>query len=1070
LLDPKDILIQAGSPISGLAISQALFLNDVILQADNDITVDDNITGIGANNLTFLAGRSLTIAPNRSILLNGGSFTAKFNDENALIPTDRDPGVAQFLMSPASQILTNGGDVTIASGTFGQTSQINTANAGIITSNQAGNSGNITLFSLGDATTGLLDTRSETGNGGNISVSSAGGAVETTNTILSNSLFQAGDISIEAAGNLSVSGGDINAYGATPGRLTITSGGTLSARGVAINNATLGNGTPNDVTITARAIALENSTVGIAVLGAGQGGNVLVQTEDEVVLRNSQIGAATLSSGNVGNLTLNARRLTIIKEPGVTIPSNFLTPFIGIGTIGAEGSSGNGGDVTINASELVEVIGDKPGAFVIDPIQVTTTLLQSDTGIASSAFGSGNSGDLTINTGRLVVRDGAGITTLPAVGEGGDLTVNASEIFIQGEAGLGTSTRGFGDAGDLSVRANNVIVTDGGAIAASTFSSGNAGTFELVVGSSSIRNGAVIGSTTIAPGNGGSVIVKASDFIEVVGTSADGRIASGIITNAFTPQSGNAGTIDIETDRLIVRQGGEVSTTTASAGQGGDIQIDTRTLQLDDGRINASTFGAGDGGNIAVRASESVDITGTGFNILQEQIIAPALEGNLTPDRFDQGIVTITGGEGNAGNVSITTPNFVTRNGGLVATTTLAGGDGGNIAIGTSDTLTLDDSLIGSGTFTGADSGDVMLNARRLIARGGAQVLTTTFGAGQAGDLTANVSDSIELINITNSGALLATGLFASSAQTASGDGGDININIPEGDLSLRDGATVSVSAEGEGNAGDINIDARGIFLDRASISATSTSGEGGNINLRLGEALILRNNSQISTRAGTDAGGGGDGGNMNIEAQFIIGVPQENSDITANAFAGNGGNIEISTQSIFGLQVRDELTPLSDITASSQLGIDGTIRIDRLSVDPSRGLAELPTAFSDPSDQIVAGCPADRGNRFVVTGRGGLPTQPSQYRRGRAVWRDTRDLSVSTSQPQAMDTEPSSPPFVEAQGWIVAENGTVVLTAEPHRGAGVQGSRGATGAGGNRGRGEEVKGCNRGRGEEVKG
>jgi large exoprotein involved in heme utilization and adhesion len=635
------------------------------------------------------------------------------------------------------------------------------------------------------------------------------------------------------------------------------------------------------------------------------------------------------------------------------------------------------------------------------------------------------------------------------VGEGGDLTVNAGEIFIQGEAGLGTSTRGFGDAGDLRVNATNVTVTDGATIGASTFSSGNAGVFELIVGSLSIRNGSIIGSTTIAPGNGGAVTIRASDWIEVVGTSADGRIASGISTNAFTPQAGNAGMIDIETDRLVLRDRGEVSTATVGAGQGGDIQIDTRTLQLDDGRINASTLGFGDGGDITVRALESVDITGAGFNVLQQQIIVPALEARLTPDRFERGIVTITGGEGDAGNVSITTPNFVARDGGLVATTTLAGGDGGNIAIDASNTLVLDDSLISSGTFTGADSGDVTLNARRLTARGGAQVLTTTFSSGEAGDLTANVSDSIELINVTNSGALLATGLFASSAQTASGDGGDININIPEGDLSLRDGATVSVSAEGEGNAGDINIDARGIFLDRASVTATSTSGEGGNINLRLEEALILRNNSQISTRAGTDAGGGGNGGNMNIETQFIVGVPQENSDITANAFAGNGGNIEISTQSIFGLQVRDELTPLSDITASSQLGIDGTIQIDRLSVDPSRGLAELPTAFSDPSDQIVAGCPADEGNRFVVTGRGGIPTLPSQYRRGRAVWRDTRDLSVSTPQPQAIDTELSSPPLIEAQGWIVAENGTVVLIAsgvgeQGGRGAGVRGCRGA--------------------------
>lgn len=828
LLDPKDILIQAGSPISGLAISQALFLNDVILQADNDITVDDDITGIGTNNLTLLVGRSLTLAPNRSILLNGGNFTAKFNDENALIPADRDPGIAGFVMSPGSQILTNGGNVTIASGTFEQTSQINTANAGIITSNSAGNSGNISLFSLGDTTTGLLDTRSATGNGGNVSVTSAGGAITTTNTILSDSLFRAGDISLQAAGNLSVTGGGIHARGATPGKLTITSGGVFSAQGVAINNTNLGAGTPNDVTVTARSIEIENSGVGTAVLGVGQGGNVLVQADDEVVMRNGQIGSITLSSGNAGNLTLNTRRLTIIKEPGATIPSRFLTQFLGVGTIGAAGSTGNGGDLTINASESIEVIGDKPGAFALDPTQVTATLFQSDTGIATSAFGSGNSGNLTINTGRLVVRDGVGITTFPAVGEGGNLTVSANEIFLQGEAGLGTSTLGFGDAGDLSVKANNVIVTDGAAIAAPTFSSGNAGAFELTVGSLSVRNGSVIGSTTIAPGNGGSVTVKASDLVEVVGTSADGRFASGIVTNAVIPQSGNAGTIDIETDRLVIRQGGEVSTATVSAGQGGDIQIRTRTLQLDNGKINASTLGIG--------------------------------------------------------------------------------------------------------------------------------------------------------------------------------------------------------------NAGNINIDARSIFLDNGSITATSISGEGRNIQLDVADNLILRNNSQISTRAGTQPSDRGNGGNIDINARFIVAVLEENSDITANANAGNGGNINITAQGIYGLQVTDEPTlTTSDITASSQLGIDGMVEINTPDVDPSKGLTQFPSALSDPSNQIVAGCPADQGNSFTVTGRGGIPDNPTQYLRGRAVWQDTRDR---TAQPLPYNEQSTTnhQTLIEAQGWIVDKDGTVTLTAEPFR------------------------------------
>lgn len=134
-------------------------------------------------------------------------------------------------------------------------------------------------------------------------------------------------------------------------------------------------------------------------------------------------------------------------------------------------------------------------------------------------------------------------------------------------------------------------------------------------------------------------------------------------------------------------------------------------------------------------------------------------------------------------------------------------------------------------------------------------------------------------------------------------------------------------------------------------------------------------------------------------------------------------------------------------------------IDINTPDFDPSRGLAELPSDFTDSSGQIVAGCPADKGDRFVVTGRGGIPDNPSQYLRGRAVWRDTRNLSAANrstqltteNQPATTSTKPSEgevqaiatnvsdskvndQPLIEAQGWMVNENGTVILTAQPYR------------------------------------
>jgi len=163
------------------------------------------------------------------------------------------------------------------------------------------------------------------------------------------------------------------------------------------------------------------------------------------------------------------------------------------------------------------------------------------------------------------------------------------------------------------------------------------------------------------------------------------------------------------------------------------------------------------------------------------------------------------------------------------------------------------------------------------------------------------------------------------------------------------------------------------------------------------------------------------------------VAILDENSDIVANAFEGNGGNIDITTQGIFGLQVSDKLTPNSDITASSQLGIDGTITINTANVDPSRGLTELPFNFTDPSNQIIAGCPADTGNRFTAIGRGGIPDNPRDYLPGNAVWQDRRNVSVFPDNQPAVNlpSETSEKQLIEAQGWIVDKNGTVILTAE---------------------------------------
>ncbi|HBE35899.1 MAG TPA: hypothetical protein DD990_32515 [Cyanobacteria bacterium UBA11368] len=222
-----------------------------------------------------------------------------------------------------------------------------------------------------------------------------------------------------------------------------------------------------------------------------------------------------------------------------------------------------------------------------------------------------------------------------------------------------------------------------------------------------------------------------------------------------------------------------------------------------------------------------------------------------------------------------------------------------------------------------------------------------------------------------------------------------------------------------------LQVNAGEIFLaDRGSITASTASGNGGNIVLQVGSLQLGRGGAITTT-----AGGTGNGGNLTINSDVIVAL--ENSDITANAVQGTGGNISINTSAIFGAQFRRQETPESDITASSQFGLSGNVAITNPEVETRSFLVDLPQNVVDPTEQITTGCGSRQGNSLTVAGRGGLPENPSQGLLGRAIWWDNRDLSdVSQTAQKLPQTEPSRE-IVEATGWIVNQKGQVELVAD---------------------------------------
>ena len=233
------------------------------------------------------------------------------------------------------------------------------------------------------------------------------------------------------------------------------------------------------------------------------------------------------------------------------------------------------------------------------------------------------------------------------------------------------------------------------------------------------------------------------------------------------------------------------------------------------------------------------------------------------------------------------------------------------------------------------------------------------------------------------------------------------------------------------GNAGDIEIGTELLQLDGGSgIIAITNASEGGNITLNVLDQLRLRRNSQVSTTAGILAASG-NGGNITIDTPLLVAIPRENSDISANAFEGNGGNVNIAAQGIFGTEFRSGETTLSDITASSQFGTDGTVTIDLPDVDPASGLIDLPVEVVDPTSLVDEHCRFDRleGSEFINTGSGGRPASPTDPLTSSRGWIDPLVPNISSELAAKNDLE--TDPLVEAQGWILNDDGQIELVVE---------------------------------------
>ena len=650
-------------------------------------------------------------------------------------------------------------------------------------------------------------------------------------------------------------------------------------------------------------------------------------------------------------------------------------------------------------------------------------------------------------------------------GKGADISLNTDSFQLLSGGFLLTETNGIGDAGNVTIQAKEVTVAEsnpfmiisvlGSSVAAGA--DGNGGDLTINTQRLMLAGASVTGVQTRGNGDSGNVNITATEFVKI-----DTQMPDLVLFPLLTRLSSEAAPITL------------FGTTSPPTGDAGNIFIKTPNLQVLNGsQLRSSNSGTGNGGEIQIVA-DRVEVDGTGETLVKLisffplQIITEEVPSLISATVSDPG-------SGNAGDIRMEVGQLRVSNGGVVANSSLGDGSGGNVKIMAREDIELvgtnSDGSIVSGIYSravsgGGSGGDISLVTPQLTVQNGATVDVSNFdslgirapGTGPAG----NINIEATTVQFSNSATL--------NADTLSGQQGKISVKAS--DLTLSQNSRISTNADGTGSGGNIEINADRLkLLSNSELVADANGiGDAGNITvyapqrLDLSQSQITASGGQgnlsitspiVSLREGsliaTNAKGSAIGGNISIDGDFLIAL--ENSDITANAEQSFGGQVVVNVQSIIGTDYRLQLTPESDITATSELGPDlnGTVELNTLDVDPTQGLFGLSSIFSDASNDVTVACSKRADvNSLMISGRGGLPEDPTQLLSWSDSWIDFRlispnitigdtleesvsshleDAELNTTQLTLPRSELAASDIVEARD-VVVKDGHVILVA----------------------------------------
>jgi filamentous hemagglutinin family protein len=427
----------------------------------------------------------------------------------------------------------NAGKVTVTAGTItltgGSTIRSGTQGSGAAGAVSVQADGGLTL-------TGVIKDRS-----GNVAASSniASNALDRSTGNAGNVTVEAGDLTVRdgaSIASITRGRGRAGAVNVRADRIFASEDGSGNSTGIqsdagtAITGPTGPGGT---ITVSAREVMLYDGGIIQSETWGEDAGMINVQTDRLVISglgntgilsrarRNPRTGNA--ATGNAGNITVRAGQLELHDGGGIRTDTQ---------------STGRAGTINVVADSLL-IVG----------LADTGKTLMEDSGITSNARpgSTGNAGDVTVTARELVVRGGgprsvAGISSATAAGASGNagtVSVSGRSIVLANGAKISTENASRGTGGPVRLNASDTLTMDRAEILAQTTTQ-EGGDVTVAVGRLfDLHDSELTTSVAGGTGSGGDITIKS--FLMVV----DG---SDIVARA---QKGHGGSIKIEAGQFI---------------------------------------------------------------------------------------------------------------------------------------------------------------------------------------------------------------------------------------------------------------------------------------------------------------------------------------------------------------------------------------------------------------------------------------------------------------------------------------------------------------------------------------